>query len=134
MSRSRAWIARLTPAVLTVFLAGGVVPRAVVLVHRHAGAEQPHSHASDADFSPRSLVPIHPFSERPPSRRGPGLWASGEDGWHAHTQDPFQHGAVPGVARVLRTEAGLSVGPTAAVTASAPVLLFAAARGPPVRA
>src|SRR5689334_3774459 len=102
----RARIGRLTPAVLTVFLAGGVLPRAVVVVHRHDGAGWAHVHVSDGEFSARSRVQIRRGS---PGVRDAGLWARGDGGWHAHAQDPFQQGAILDVERVSRADAVLPV-------------------------
>ena len=130
MSRSRARIAHFMPAVLTAFLVGGVLPRAVVLVHRHDGAGRPHVHASDAEFSPCSSVRIH-RPDRSPRAHAPGLWAAGADGWHAHSHDPFQEAAMPAVARALRSDAVAPVRPVPSSTASASALLFRAARAPP---
>ncbi len=130
MTRSRARAARLTPAVLTAFLAGGVVPRAVLLVHRHPGAALPHVHAEDA-FSPRASVPIHRQPARPRGDRAPGVRAAGEDGWHAHPTDPFQQAVEARLVRALRAETRVVVDVSPSIAPRVRPLAFAAARSPP---
>jgi hypothetical protein len=102
MTISLATLRRLTPMAFAVFLVGGLVPRAALYSHRHAGGDHPHVHGDGHDAH------VHPHTHHVvmPASSGPTLAdADPDDGSHVHWQSPFQRATACPIATLLRGEA-----------------------------
>jgi hypothetical protein len=104
MTFPRSVLRRLTPMAFAAFLAGGLVPRAALYTHSHAGGDHPHVHgdAHEGHVHPHTHAhhPVMPVSD------GPMLAdADSDDGSHVHWQSPFQRATACPTATLLRGEA-----------------------------
>jgi hypothetical protein len=105
MRRHTPWVRRVTPAVLAVFLAAGVLPRAIRFSHHHDDADHPHAHGwgedvhdHDHDAHPHHHDDAdHPHAHPDEHDRVEGdvalAPAEPRTPLHAHWQAPFQAAA-----------------------------------------
>jgi hypothetical protein len=101
----RSTLRRLTPAAFAVFLVAGVVPRAALYSHRHAGGDHPHVHGDGHDTHVHSHAHPHTHRVAAPASGEPMLAdAPSDDGTHVHWQSPFQRATACPLPTLLRGE------------------------------
>jgi hypothetical protein len=106
MTFPRSSLRRLTPMAFAVFLAGGLVPRAALYTHHHAGGDHPHVHGDAHEAHVHPHVHPHPHRTVMPASGGPMLAdADSDGGTHVHWQSPFQRATACPTATLLRGEA-----------------------------
>ena len=123
---------KLTPRLVAVgfasFVAGGLAPRAVLVVHDHAAGAAPHVHVGP--LVPHRHEPGHSHVHAGATPRGAALALP----HHVHTQHPFQHvdrPATPGLVPALCVVAAQSLPPQEPVHRAPDA---ARSRGPPLHA
>jgi hypothetical protein len=140
MAGRRPWLSRVCPVALVAFLAGGALPRGVLVTHTHESGRHAHVHAPGA-------LHLHGHGHQHPHPHTQGFdhelrWPTGfdespaacgpVDDSHSHWQSPFQRTASAQVPGLLRADLLLRLSPRRLPEPPASRAVASRSRGPPL--
>ena len=123
----------MSPAVLAIFVAGAVLPRAALVVHQHAGGDHAHLHAEDELAAEHVHEHDHPHHhDVADGSQGASLEEpEAADAWHVHWQHPFQRADRPPLPTLEQSEAVVRLAARCPANPPAPARAPTRSRGPP---